>query len=152
MTDRREQILVRLLEVLATVEGILAAYRDRGEFPDARLPAAVLLDGKESMRTSTAGRGHRELPPSVFILLPQIYVILRPRKNITNDGVGEELSSYRVKVLKAILQDEPLRGLLGANGEIEFRGSETDMQSGSTLTGQLRLDLAFYYPFIPNEL
>jgi hypothetical protein len=152
MTDRREQILVRLLEVLATVEGILAAYRNRGELPDARLPAAVLLDGRETMKTSTAGRGHRELPPSVFILTPQIYVILKPSKNITNAGVGEELSVYRVRVLKAILRDEALRGLLGTNGEIEFRSSETDMQSGSTLEGQLRLDLAFYYPFIPNEL
>lgn len=156
-TDKREQILLYLQTLLGQVEGITAAYRDRGDFPKEKLPAAVLLDGTEEVRTVIQGHSLTRMPAAVFTLLPQIFVVLKPRYDNTNltvedaNGkpisapVGPELSAYRVKVLKAILSDINLAALLGNNGQIEYRGCDTDMQTGSTMVGQLQLHFAFSY-------
>lgn len=166
MDDVREQILLRLLAILTLLvgtgpaQGLMNAVRDRGVIPPfdqetklANLPAAVLLDGKEDVRVKTLGKNPGGMmPPTVMALYPQVFVILMPRSNVTNEGVGEELSSWRVKVLRAILYDTVLQQLLGPNGEIAYLGCATDMQTGSTMEGQIQLDFVLTYTFDPNDL
>lgn len=148
--DKREQILVRLegiLTTLGTSAGI-KVYRDRAEFDESELPAYILLDGVEN----TTIRSNDRRGPQIMLLLPQIFYIPVPRENQLNDGMGAQLSAFRVAVIKAIMQDEPLHGLLGENGYVEYRGMETDMQTGAEVKGQIRMDFAFAYVFNFNKL
>lgn len=155
--DRREEILERLKAVLESLStetlfgGTPITFRNRGEIPTDKLPAMVLLDGSETMKISTAGKGGARVP-TVFTLEPQIFIVLRPRETIENDGVGEELSLMRMKVLKAIIYDEPLKALLGGNGELVYDGHETDLQTGNAILGSMQLRLQLTYTFDPRDL
>lgn len=150
--DKRELILVRLLAILETID-IEAGhvYRDRAEFEKEELPALVLLDGSETKAMPSAGRAGGRVP-QIMILTPQIFFVPLPTENSLNEGVGEMLSAFRIKIIKAILQDGQLEDLLGSNGYIEYRGTITDMQTGAEVQGQLQMDFAFTYTFDPNKL
>jgi hypothetical protein len=159
--DKREAILLRLLDILRGVDGFVTVWRDRGplqpidaETKAPNLPAGILLDGSEVIQVRTAGKalGGRPPPATTFVLRPQIWIVLMPKDNLTNEGVGEELSAFRVKVYTAVTRDGTLAALLGNNGEIEYRGSTTDMQTGSSLEGQMQMDFDFTYVLNPNEL
>lgn len=157
MFDKREAILERMLETLGTVDGPVvvegnkSVFRNRVELPPEKLPALVLLDGREEMSLSTSGHGGA-IVPTTFNLQPQVFIVLKPRVDINNEGIGEELSAWRMRVLKAIIGDESLRGLLGANGEIVYLSSETDMQAGSSLLGYMRLEFQLSYVLDPKDL
>jgi hypothetical protein len=157
--DKRELILLRMKAILDGVPGIVAAWRDRGEVPPTdsetkavNLPALVLLDGTEDIKVSTSGKNqYGRIPATIFTLKPQIYIILMPQSEIPNT-LGEQLSAFRISVYKAITSDAALAGLLGTSGGIEYRGSVSDMQSGGSLEGQMRMDFWLDYVFNPAEL
>ena len=48
MTDKREQILVRLLGVAQGLPGIAAAFRNKDEISDRQRPCIVILDADEA--------------------------------------------------------------------------------------------------------
>lgn len=156
MQDKREQILLRMLTLLGTVNGTadsLNVFRNRAEIPEEKLPALVLLDGTEKLKYPDMPRTRGgALVPAVFDLTPQVFIVLRPRKTIDNPGVGEELSGLRVQVLKAFTQDDDLRALLGSNGEVNYLGHQTDLQTGSTVVGQMQLMFQLSYVLDPNDL
>jgi hypothetical protein len=148
-TDKREDILLRLMTVLQTLAGdSIYVYRDRAEFDESELPAYILLDGVETLSVrSTDRRG-----PQIMLLSPQIFFVPKPTENQFNIGVGENLSAMRVAMLKAVMQDDKLIGILGDNGYMEYRGMDTDMQTGAEVKGQFRMDFAFAYVFNFNKL
>ena len=47
MTDRREMILTRLLEIAVGVDGIVAAFRNKDEISEKQRPTIVILDADE---------------------------------------------------------------------------------------------------------
>jgi hypothetical protein len=155
--DKREAILQRMLAILTTitgpavVDGQVSIFRNRGEVPVEKLPAIVLLDGREVIKVSTASRGGI-LAPTIFTLEPQVFVVLKPREDVNNDGIGEELSDYRMKLLKAFTSDDSLIAMLGANGEMQYLGFETDMQTGSTMLGQMQMNFTLSYVLNPSDL
>ena len=156
MTDTREAILERLETVLGNVTGITAVYRDRGEMPIEKLPAAVLLDGSEIIAQQVPPMKSVRMPPAMFTLVPQVFVVLKPRDDMTNttlDGIdapiGPELSAYRLQIMDAVINDPTLLGLVGSNGQILYRGCDTDMQSGSSMIGQLQMHFEFTYTLMP---
>lgn len=89
--------------------------------------------------------------PSLMVLRPQIFILLKSKKP-RNELVGEELNSFRIAVLKALDADAELPALLTSNGEFAYHGCLTDLQTGSTVEGQMQLQMSFVYPFIPSEL
>lgn len=161
--DRREEILSKVQSLLAGVAGLKnpVCYRNRDAFDDQRfLPAVILLDGSEE-RLTDIGRasGVVYMPASVVALTPQIFIQARPRDDESNeqlDGVaapiGPELSMWRTKVLKALTTDANLVALLGSNGQIEYVGCVTDMQTGSALEGMIQFNFRFSYVLRPDEL
>jgi len=154
MRDVRELILTRLLAV-STVDGIVAAKRNRFQLPPTMLPGVAVNDSKERAMQTHIGKGLEATPPLKFLLEPEVWVLLKARANYENEGVGEELSGYRAKIITAVLYDDELRSLVNGfdgNGDIEYRGHETDMQSGSMFLGQMRLDFAFSYVLNPSDL
>jgi hypothetical protein len=156
MQDKRETILSRMLVLLGTVNGTpdpLNVFRNRAEIPTDKLPALVLLDGKEVLKNPQAvhTRGGARAP-GIFELSPQVFIVLRPRNTIDNPGVGEELSGLRMQVLKAFTNDDELWALLGSNGELIHSGHDTDLQTGSTLVGQMQMRFQLTYVLDPNDL
>lgn len=156
MFDKREAILQRMFSILTTItgpaviEGVPSIFRNRGEVPDAKCPAIVLLDGREEIRLSASGKGGI-LTPTLFALQPQVFVVLKQREDVNNDGIGEELSDYRMKLLRAFTTDDSLIAMLGSNGEINYLGHETDMQTGSTMVGQMQMNFSLTYVLNPAE-
>lgn len=152
MSDNRELILVRLRALLAEIPGVSAMYRNRVEINPAKLPAMVLLDGTERSFLTGVNRGRNGrggvvngTGPSIMILEPQIFFVLKPKDLKDAEDYGPELSAWRAKIIKAIYADMELAVILTANGDIEYRGSETDFQTGRTNEGQLQLNFSFYY-------
>ena len=47
MVDVREDILARLLEIMATIPNIRSAARNNVDIPEDKLPAAIVFDGDE---------------------------------------------------------------------------------------------------------
>lgn len=150
--DVRELMLKRILVILESIDGY-TAYRNRGEFPKESLPALILLDGSGFKKTETKGGGRSRMSHFDMVLTPQIFIVLRALTQANNDGVGEALSAAAMLVLDAIVHDDELWYLMGADsGQIEWTNYDTDMQTGSSMTGSMRLDLAFTYVFDPEDL
>lgn len=157
MTDRREEILSRLLVILTAVppqvgSPVHTVFRNRGELPDDKRPSIVLLDGGETIKTPYGNKGRVLMSPAVMTLRPQIFLLLQPRKTIDNAGVGAELNLFRKAIIKAIANDQDLTHLCGSNGGIQLDSCETDMQTGSTLTGEMRFDFSIDYMLDPYNL
>jgi len=163
-TNKREQILGQLVTILQGVPGFVNVWRDRDAgaprdptTQDPLLPAAIVLDGKVIPEVAAKWvmdftTGTQKLSPGLYSLQPQVWIVLMPRETIENINVGSELSDFEQKVIKAVTTDETLIGILGMNGKIEYRGNETDMQSGSSLEGQMKVDFAFTYVMNPADL
>jgi len=157
--DTRELIVVRLMEVLATVPGTTNVYRDRGEVGDTTLlPAAVVLDGREylpdieyllNMKTP-------RMPRVAFRFEPEVFVVLRPRTNVGNtqkpDGtevpIGPEISAFRAGVIANVINDPTLLGYCSP-WPVVFAGLETDMQTGTLMEGHIQFRFVFPYLFTP---
>jgi len=148
--DKREQILSHLELILTTLASgtNIQVHRDRAEFDESELPAYVLLDGVET----TGVRSNDRRGPQVMLLLPQIFYVPMPTENQLNEGMALNLSAMRVAMIKAFMQNEDLQGMLGDNGYVEYRGMETDMQTGAEVKGQFRMDFAFAYVLNFNKL
>lgn len=150
MADKREDILSRLEAILTALAAntTISVYRDRAEFDDTELPAYVLLDGTETKQTGSSDKRG----PQIMLLQPQIFYVPKPTENQLNIGVPADLSGKRVAMIKVVMQDGQLQDILGDNGFIEYRGMETDMQTGAEVKGQFRMDFAFAYVFNFNKL
>ena len=152
MIDQRELIMQAIEALLASVPGIRGVFRDRGELPEQdKTPGIVLLDGEEKIKTQLAGRNFTSMPVAVFTLLPQVFLVLTMRDDSTNvtlagadNPAWTELSSFRAKIINAMLTDENLVALIGDNGSIEYRGFDSDMKTGSTM-GVLGAHMQFYF-------
>jgi len=150
--DKREAILERVSAICLTVPGFSSSVRNRGLRSNEQRPACVLLDGDESSKlvhdTRNKGRAGA-MTPQIMIMRPELFVLL-PEKRPTNVDVGQDLNEKRIALIAAIAEDASLAALLGSNGGVVYNGCVTDLKSGSAATGQMRLDFAYTYTFIPT--
>ena len=144
--DTREAILVRLEEILAEIPGLNGAYRNQVDFPNEALPVAYLLDGSEELTMEVPPNKTLYMPPAIFALRPEIYVVLAQRDTKANttvkgvfDPIGPAISAYRMLILDAVRTDQQLLSLLTTSGQVTFLGSQTDMQGGATVQGKLQM-------------
>jgi hypothetical protein len=164
MSDTREAILEQLQTLLSGVSGIAGVYRDRGDLSTMELPAIILLDGSEdnTMADEAVRNKSVRFPGGIVNLKPSIVVVLQPRSDATNltlDGpngtvvaapIGPEISQWRMSVRAAIENDHTLISLLGPTGQINYLGSDTDMDPESmTLQGRLLVRYSFRYWLTP---
>lgn len=150
MADKREQIILRLMAIAATIDGIETVVRNRGLLKDEQRPAIVILDADESPAspsvTKIPSRGG--IMPSLINMRPEMYY-LEKEARIQNVQIGEKLNAVRMLVCAAIANDADLKALLGPNGGIIYNGAITDLKSGSALTGEMKLDFTYRYVFDP---
>jgi hypothetical protein len=156
MRDVREEILVRLLEVLNSNEAIplVVAYRNRADVETMARPCAVLLDGAETATGSLqrkSGRGP-DVRVDLMEMRPQIFLFLRARKESEAAERGPELNEFRIGIMNAVRNDTQLLELVGSNGSIFYRGCDTDMQTGEAVQGMMLFHFAFQYILDPRDL
>jgi hypothetical protein len=155
----REDILNQIELVLSGISGVMTCARDRGLLEEDEKPAIIMLDGREDLaQTDVVRHKSVRMPPAIFKLQPQIFVILPQRdtaSNLTVNGqpapIGPELSAWRDMVLGALINDATLLTMIGTEGQITYRGMQTDMQTGATLAGQMQLFVDFHYVWMPLQ-
>lgn len=156
MIDRREQILDRLTDLVAGVEGVQSADRNHTRPDEELLPAVVVFDGDEVVADMPDGpnpnRWRDANAPQMMTMRPEIYV--RVASDLST--VGTNMNALRAKIHKAICSDTLLASLVGAdrgkNGRIQLERVQTALGWGRTMEGEMILYYAFSYILNPADL
>jgi hypothetical protein len=159
MADTRELILVRLLAICVAQGGFVTKIRNRGLLETDKRPAAVLFDGDEAPVLTHGGRSNRArngilmgITPQIMVMRPELFITLAEPTNSKEalEALGTALNAKRIQLIRAIGEDDELLLLLGANGGLLYNGCATDLKSGSTFKGQMRLDFEYRYTLFPT--
>jgi hypothetical protein len=147
MTDLREQILERLVALVAEIPNIRWAQRNNPDIPDDQLPAASVFDGdEESNGAADIGSSRPANRPYVVQMTPEIIIAEQ------SDEVGSDLATLRRELLKRVLNDAALLASVGPNGAIRYAGCQTDLGLGRSFAGALFARFIFKYPLKIEEL
>src|ERR1700724_635465 len=103
--DRREEILVRLLEIVAAA--LPKAERNKNDFSDLARPAGVVLDGDEKANEQDPVNRPPDAPRRGT--MAAAIVALASGASAT---IGTTMNAYRVQLLKGIATDAILIGLV----------------------------------------
>ena len=104
MADRREQIMARMFEALATVEGITTLCRNEIDFDDTQLPAVSVLEGEEIVNLD--GDNNTRLPNAPMVITAMIPVFIRT----SGADAGTKGNALRIRIIAAVLNDAVLNG------------------------------------------
>jgi hypothetical protein len=141
MSDRREDILVRLEAILTAVAG-LSARRMTADVRKGDRPCAVLMDGDEEAREDSV-----EIEVSNGIdMTPQIALFV---------ASPAELNPLRLAIVKAIAGDAALKGLchsLPRRPGRRYLGCATQVQRGEAIEADMVLSFQFSYLLQPLKI
>ena len=151
MTDTREDILARLVEVVATIPNINAVYRNNVDIPETDLPAAIVLDGDEETTDATDLSMRPANRPTMVQMTPEIIIAQQA------DEVGSDITTLRRELIKRVLTDMQLNEQIvktgrNGNGAIRYLGCQTDLGWMRSLFGALRAQFMFKYALKPDDL
>jgi hypothetical protein len=146
-TDKREEILVQLVEVMKTVVAEQNVFRNKITLSEDVLPAIVVLDNDEVEPQHFALDGRQRPPVGVIVmdLQPEIFLVVQDK---TKD-IGTSLNTYRAKIIKAVLTDAKLGQLCK---EILYQGFSTALNSGRSMQGQATVHMIFRYALRVDQL
>jgi hypothetical protein len=151
MADVREDILARLLEVVASIPNIRSAQRNNVDIPEDQLPAALVFDGDEETDDAADLSMRPPNRPTVVRMTPEIVIAEQANE------VGSELTTLRRELIRRVLTDSELNeqivktGRFG-NGAIRYLGCQTDLGWGRSMQGALRAQFLFKYSLKPEDL
>jgi hypothetical protein len=151
LVDVREDILARLLEVVASIPNIRSAQRNNVEIPEDQLPAAIVFDGDEETNDASDLSMRPPNRPTMVRMHPEIVIAQQA------DEAGSDLSVLRRELIKRVLTDTALNetivktGRFG-NGAIRYLGCQTDLGWGRSLQGALRAQFMFKYALKIEDL
>ena len=145
MVDVREDILARLVEVVATVPNLRTVKRNNADLTDDMMPAAVVLDGDEDVVSGNDG-SRPSNRPLVVEMTPEIQIVEQ------SDAIGSDLTTFRRELMKLVLADATLIALTGNNGAISYDGCDTALGWQQKQYGSLWMRFTFKYPLIINNL
>lgn len=154
--DMREDVLARIFVIMGTVPGIVTNARNRGLMTNEKRPAQVLLDGDELPRLSVDTRRIKGIQalmaPQIVSLRPEVFYLPTEKRpnNDTPANIGSEANAWRLDFLQRLWTDAPLAAILGSNGSLVYNGCETDMKSGSAMSGEIKLDFLCNYVLKPT--
>jgi hypothetical protein len=151
--SKREAILVRIAEVIATIPGIETAGRNVDRIADSKLPAAILFDGDEQSFENLRATGGAI---NVVSMTPAIVVSLGD----VPENVGTVTNEWLAKVQKAILFDSQIEELAGGrsatlrihNGGARYVAATTSLAEGRSAEVNLTVHFSIAYPFNPTTL
>jgi hypothetical protein len=147
VTDVREDILARLLEVVASIPNIRSAQRNDVDISEDRLPNVGVYDGDEESDGATdIGSSRPPKRPYVVQLTPHVVIVEQAA------AAGTQLSVFRREAIKRVLTDSQLIALVGSNGNIRYLGNQTNFDWGRTLQGVMAVQFNFKYSLKIEEL
>jgi len=151
MLDVRENILARLVAIVATMPSIKEVFRNNVDLTEDQLPAAAVLDGDEETNDHTDASMRPANRPTLATMTPEIIIFkIAPQ-------VGPDISTLRRELVKAVLYDTQLNeqivktGRFG-NGAIRYLGCQTDLGWERSMFGALKANFLFKYVLRPNDL
>ena len=147
MTDRREMILTRLLEIAVGVDGIVAAFRNKDEISEKQRPAIVILDADEAADDADPSSRPSRAPRRVA-MTPEIYILLGAKP----EELGSVINALRARFVKSVLGDSQLGSIVGTNGDIRYEGCATALARGRSMEGEMGVSFSFTYVLRPEEL
>jgi len=147
MTDRRELILARLLEIAKGIEGIAAAFRNRDEISEKQRPAIVILDADEASDDADPTARPTRSPRRVA-MTPEIYILLGSKP----EDLGTAINALRARLVTAVLTDSALLSIIGSNGDIRYEGCATALARGRSMEGEMGVSFSFTYVLRPEEM
>ena len=147
MTDRREMILTRLLEIAVGVEGIVAAFRNRDEISEKQRPAIIILDADEAADDADPSSRPSRAPRRVA-MTPEIYILLGAKP----EELGSVINALRARFVKSVLGDSQLGSIVGTNGDVRYEGCATALARGRSMEGEMGVSFSFTYVLRPEEL
>lgn len=147
MTDKREQILVRLLAISKAVPGIAAAFRNKDEISDKQRPCILILDADEAANDGDPMNRPNRSPRRVG-MTPEIYILLGAKP----EDIGTQINTLRASLVKAILTDADLATIVGSNGDVRYEGCATSLARGRTMEGEMGVSFTFTYVLRPEDL
>ena len=105
--DKREAILVRLVEIAGELTGIKTAVRNQDEISERTRPAIAIFDADETADERANEQGHGGRAPNIVEMSPEALILLGG----TPERVGTDLNEMRAKFVKAVLIDTQLATL-----------------------------------------
>jgi len=151
MVDVREDILARLLEVVATIPNLRSAQRNNVDIPEDQLPAAIVFDGDEETNDATDATMRPSNRPTLVTMTPEIVIAQQA------DEVGSDITTLRRELIRRVLYDTELNEQIvktgrHGNGAIRYLGCQTDVGWMRSLHGALRAQFMFKYTLKPDDL
>jgi len=149
LADVREDILARLVEVLATIPNIRSVYRNNVNVDETQLPSAVVLDGDEETNDA---QNRPSNVPMIAQMTPDVIIIHQ------DPNVGAELDAFRRDLIKLVLADTELNDIVAkssprGNGAIRYLGCQVGNCAWlRTLHGGLKAQFMFKYTLRPEQL
>lgn len=146
--DRREQILDRLVDVLASGT-TAAAYRNQFTLAESKRPCFVVLDADETAEahSNSRGAGSAGDVPYLVTMEPEIWLLTAGDP----DTIGTAVNALRLAAIAAVTQDADLQGLC-AGGGIRYTGISTGLQAGRSAEVEAQIRFQFEYIIHPNAL
>ena len=146
--DKREAILVRLVEIAEALPAIKTAVRNQDEISERARPAIVIFDADETADERANEQGHSGRVPNIIEMSPEALILLGG----TPERVGSDLNDMRAKFVKAVLTDAQLIILVGTNGRVRYVGCSTHLGHGRSMEGSMGVHFAFSYVLRPEQL
>lgn len=145
MSDIREDILARLVEVVATVPNLLTVHRNNVDITDDQMPAALVLDGDEDVVSGNDGSRPSNRPLLVE-MTPEIQIVEQ------SETIGSDLTDFRRDMIRLVLFDAELNALTGSNGKVSYGGCDTTLGWQQKQYGVLQMRFTFKYALKPDDL
>lgn len=151
MADVREDILTRLVAVVATIPNIRLATRNNDDITEDQMPAAIVLDGDESLSGSPDLSARPSSMPSAIEMTPMIMILHQ------DPNVGSEIGDLRRELIKRVLFDAELNEQIvktgrNGNGTIRYLGCDVGTAWLRDLHGAMTARFMFKYWLKPDEL
>jgi hypothetical protein len=137
--SKREDICVRLLAILHTVEDLKLVARNLDEFPEKVRPAAILLDGGEEavpelQRPWVKGKAY-----SVVQMNPLIVVSVGGKPQ----DVGTDINELIARIVTAVMTDAELTTIVVANAQCGIYYLATDDRLNHSLAMDCDMQMRF---------
>jgi hypothetical protein len=151
MKDVRENVLARLLELVADIPSIRSTQRNNVDITELQLPAALLFDGDEETDGAAELAKPSDRPYPHTRMTPTISIVQQA------DAVGSEMTAFRSQLVKLVLNDTELNeqivktGRFG-NGAIRYLGCSTNFGWGRFMHGVVDVNFLFKYSLKIEEL
>jgi len=149
LVDVREDILARLLVVVAAIPSIRSSYRNNIETAENQLPAVIVLDGDEE---TNEANNRPSNSPILVQMTPGIILQVSDANT-----AGSVVNTFRGDMIKRVLFDTELNSLIAkssprGNGAIHYLGCQTDVGWMRTGYAALTAQFMFKYTLRPEQL